>query len=334
MFKIIYNFIKDFFSEVGHTEFILNINIKEDALEYGILYGFNNLELLCFGINNKWRTHQGIIYDYGQFHIVLTEIIEKIFQDYGIKCKKVLIFISIPGIQIINYHEKIHQNDNIPTFFHNDHTFEMIHDCGKIYLLNGIMPVENINNTVYETLDIYEAYYIINNILRDNLSKQLDGLALNIIGFNCPQYLLGASLSHHLNKDTILLDINWEFTVITIHHNKFSYGYFYWSKGINFFYNKNEINKDLFHNFLLEISDIIKKYPKTTVIIGGSQPKDFQWINHLQKYHPNKFFYLNGLTNGKNNNIFFNLLNFYNGSINFQEEEQDEIVEVLENILL
>jgi hypothetical protein len=334
MFKIIYNYIKQFFFNVNNTDFFLNINIKEESVEYGLLYGNDNLELLCFHINNKWKTNQGIIYNFHQFHVIIQEIIKKIQDDYGVQCKKILIFISIPGIQIINYHEKIHEKETMPTFFYNDDNFIMIHNCGKIYLLNGTLPVENIDNLIYETLDIYETYYIFNKLLKNNLTKQLDGLALDILKFHCPQYLLSGSLSQHLNKDTVLLDINMESTIININHKQFSYGYFYWSKGTNFFFQQQNINKELFNNFLLELTDVIKKYPKATVIIGGFKPKEFQWINHLQKLLPNKFFYLNSLTNTKNNNIFFNLLKSYNSCLIMEEETKDEIIEALENLVL
>jgi hypothetical protein len=134
------------------------------------------------------------------------------------------------------------------------------------------------------------------------------------------------------------MDINKESTIININHKKFSYGYFHWSKGINFFYNENNkdfpIDQNLLNNFLLELSDVIKKYPKSIVVIGGFNPKDFKWINYLQKLHSNKFFYLNQLTNGQNNNIFFNLLKYYNGVLNLEEEIKDEITNMLEKLIL
>jgi hypothetical protein len=97
--------------------------------------------------------------------------------------------------------------------------------------------------------------------------------------------------------------------------------------------NNDKVEVELFNKYLMDLSDIIKNHPKSTVIIGGFKCKNFQWTHHLQKINNNKVFYLNQITNGANNNIFFNLIAYY-GDVFLNNNEGDHPVDSLGQLLL
>ena len=334
MFKNLFHIVKNIFTEMRNIDFFLLINITENCLEYGLLYGSEHLSLLNLSIENQWRTNDGLIYDFDQFYILCDKIIHKVEEKYSIKCKNVIILFSIPGIQNFSYHQKISGNENTPTFYYDQDQWSIIHDCGKLYLLDGVIPVENIKNTIYDTLDVYESYYVVNKFIQKQLLYQTDRLAIPHVTIQCPHYLLCGSLSSQWNKTVILMDIQMNHTIITINHKKFSYGYFFWPKGIQLWINNGVIDEELLKLFIIETGDVIKNYPKAIVIISGVKCKMFQWTNRWQKYHSNKFFYLNQITNSSNNNIFFNLVNYYQDVFLPLQESEPSILDGLENILL
>jgi hypothetical protein len=335
MLKNLFYTIKSIFTQIKNIDFFLLVNITDSCLEYGVLYGSDHWSLLTLSLENQWYTHDGLITDFQQFYILLDRIINKIQKKYSIKCKKIIILFSIPGLQNINYHHQINgTNQQSPTVYYDETQWSIIHNCGKFYLLDGVIPVENIDHTTYETLDVYESYYAVNKLIKKQLLYQTDRLAVPQVTIQCPHYLLCGSLSNQWNKTVILVDIQMHQTTIAINNKKFSYGYFLWNKGVHLWIHNGIIQEELLQKFLNDLGDVIKMYPKAMVIIGGIKGKLFQWVSRLQKYHSNKIFFLNQGTNGPNNNIFFNLLKFYPDVFMEEVVEDGNILDGLENIVL
>lgn len=334
--KKVFNIFKNFVNNFNNIEFFLAININYNSIQYGLLYQQgDDIDIIYSNINFQWVTYNGIINDYNQLYNIILQILDKINYDYNIKCTKIMIFLSIPSFQIINYHQKINKESQQLSFYFDKSLFSLVHDCGKFFLLDSSIMVENLDNNIYENVDIYESYYLINQNLQKQLIYQMDRLALQTISFNCPHYLLSGSISNILNNDIILIDIQQNNTIIAINHKKFAYNYFFLERGVIHLIgdDNKSLNPKLLQDYLNDLVNIINKYSKATVVIGGFKSKEFQWILYLQKVCSHKIFYLNQLTNYHNNDIFFNLIYFYKEILIFNNSSNN-MFESIENIVL
>ena len=335
--KLIKN-IENFINSFRSIEFYLIIEINLQYIQYGILlHQGESYEILYTDIETNWITYDGIIYDYAQLITIINNIHKKIYNLYDINLDKIIITLSIPGVNLVNFHDKIDKfqsyNQGI-TLYKCPNDVAIIHNCGQIYIIDGNLPIENPDNIIYNTLDIYENYLIINKTLHQEIIHQMDSVPIKTVNIYSSHYFLSASLSYQLNSDVILIDIQWNSTIITVNHNKFSYGYWYWNKGAEFIMNNKQINLENLNNFLLDLQSIIINYSKATIVIGGYKVISFNWVFHLQKLLSNKMLYLNQLTNNNHNNIFLSLINIYPQILLENIKKDSDIFHSIESIIL
>jgi hypothetical protein len=310
--------------------FFLVINVVEASIQYAVIYkkGEEKYEIIHSGVDKKWLTRNGYIYDFQEFKEALARILEKTENATGIKCKEVIVCISLNYFKLYNKHQVFNRtmNSNDLQGMVEDWDrgqFTMVHDCGSVFLVNNTLPLDNIEEVDYERLDIYSSVYLIPSIMEKNIVKKANSLGLNVISLALPQYLLCWSLSENMNNDIILIEIGSENSIIILNHKKFSYNCVYLNKGFLDFVDAKQtpenhsqlptykMDTSNLNSFLTELINIAKANQKATIVLAGPYAKKLNMVQLLQRLSARRFFYLEALLSSSNNGLFFNLIHNY-----------------------
>ena len=340
--------------------FFLVINIVEESIQYSVIYkkATEKYEIIHSGVDKKWLTRNGYIYDFQEFQEALTRILTRTENATGLKCKDIIICVSLNYFKLYSRHRvfnrevSVNDLDEIVEDWDRDQ-FSMVHDCDSVFLVNNTLPLDNIDQIHYEKLDIYSSVYLIPTIMEKNILKKANSLGLNVVSIAFPQYLLCWALSENMNNDIILMEIRSESSIIILNHKKFSYNCVYLNKGFLDFINstpsKEDTSKLLSYNmdstnlnrFLTELITIAKSNQKATIVLAGAYSKQLNMVQLLQRLSDRRFFYLESLLPSSNNGLFFNLINNYCDYLfpkDFVPEEleikKDSIIDKMVDVIL
>jgi predicted DNA-binding protein YlxM (UPF0122 family) len=307
-----FKFVKNIINTIEAVDFFLVVFMGYDSIQWSLIMDSkNNRSVVDTGSHNQWKIFLGSAYDFNQFYNIMTDLIHTIKKKYNITAIKIIILIGVPEIKFFNFHQKIGVNENLPAHSFNNEYYGVIHDCGKFYLIDGAMPVNSLENLLFHEADIYESYFGIHKGFYHQIMFQMDRLGIQWVNFGLSNYLLAKALSHQLKMDIVLINIEKYQTTVTINHKNFTYNYFHWDQGFFHITENNKVNKAVFDGFIKNIESILKHYSKSVVILSG-YGSSIKINFYLQQLCNNKILYLNQLTNGESNHIFFNLIYYYN----------------------